>query len=152
MVLCWVNPVCVFVYFWSHSVQGSSSFVGTRVVVVMDPTTAEINAMVGAANPLKALVGFEGETDGLWDVMSQDLGGIVLVRDVIYIAQADWDEAVASGRVTLDDEKKDVDGNVIAVATKRKLNPKEKAMFGIVRRWARMMVGLDERGDGRRPS
>ena len=91
-------------------------------------------------------------TDGLWDVMSQDLGGIVLVRDVIYIAQADWDEAVASARVTLDDEKKDVDGNVIAVATKRKLNPKEKAMFGIVRRWARMMVGLDERVDGRRLS
>ena len=71
--------------------------------------------------------------------MSQDSGGIGLVRDIIYIAQADWDETVASARVKLDDEKKDADGNVIAEATK----PKEKAMFGMVRRWATMMVGLD---------
>ena len=99
---------------------------------------------MGAANPLKALVDFAGVPDGLWDVMSQDLGVIGLVRGIIYIAQADWDETVASARVKLDDEKKDADGNVISKATKRKLNPKEKAMFGMVRRWARMMVGLDE--------
>ena len=80
------------------------------------------------------------------------LGGIERVRDFICIAQADWEEAVASARVTLDDEKKDVDGNVVEEATKRKLNPNEKAVFGMVQRWARLMVGLDwnEASDGGR--
>ena len=108
----------------------------------MDLTSAEINAMVGAADPLKAFVVFLGVSEGLSNVMSQDLGGIERVRDIIYISEADWDETVASARVKLDDEK-DADGNVIAEATKRKLNPKEKAMFGMAWRWARMMVGLD---------
>jgi hypothetical protein len=113
----------------------------------MDPTMEELQAVGADALPLKALQNYIGIKDELKEVFFDELGGIDMVRELVYIPIEDWSQAVAATEIKTD-AVEESEGVEAVPAKSRHLKPKEKGQVGMLRRFARLLVGLpgDEGG------
>ena len=116
----------------------------------MDPSAAELEQIGSAPNPLVALLEFVGMTDAVKEAMWEELGEVEKVRELVYIPKEDWDEAVAAARIPRAGGGGEGQPGQENAAEPRKLKPRDKAQVGMLRRYARLLVGLagDETGGG----
>ena len=95
----------------------------------VDPTTQEL----GAINNVADILSWLGAPEALGQAISTAMGGEPRPRDIVYIGQADWDEACSEMRIPV--PRDDQTGT-------RPLKPLEKGHLSMVRRIARLRLDL----------
>ena len=113
----------------------------------MDPTMEELEVMGTDSLPLKALQNYIGIKDEFKEAFFEELGGIDKVRELVYIPIEDWNKAVGATEIKTD-AVEESEGFDAVPARARHPTPKEKGQVGMLRRFARLPVGLpgDEGG------
>jgi len=116
----------------------------------MDPSTEEMNALVTASNPMLALRAYVGIADNVFDAFVEQLGGLDKVREIIFIPVVDWEEALVAAEVEVRPAVVASEGVEAQVAQVRRFKAREKGQVGMMRRYARLMLGLkgDEGAQG----
>ena len=117
-----------------------------RCAAAMDPSAAELLDIAQAEHPLGALLNFVGMQDDVKAAVWHELGGAEKIREIVFVPLADWEASVASAKVPIGEGTDGDDGGRPA---HRGLKPREKAQVGMLRRYARLLVGLPgDEGEG----
>ena len=115
----------------------------------MDPSAEEFQAICTAPHPLQALLDFIGMSGDVRDVLFEALGGIQMMRELVFIKRAIWDAAVDAALLTVSPEIPATEGSEAVPAVRRNFKPKEMAQVEMLRRYTRLLAGLPRsEGDG----
>jgi len=108
----------------------------------MDPSAAEVAGLVAGADPLQALFDFVGIGDALKDAVYAQTGAIEKVRELVFIDGADWDDAMANAVLVEVAAKAATDEDEAVNEKTRGLRAREKGQIRMLRRYARLLLGL----------
>ena len=108
----------------------------------MDPSQGELAAMVAAANPLNALVNFVGLSSALVTTLREELGDFQRLRELVAMPLSDWTKGLEAAQMVTKEAVPAEGDRAEEPAVRRTLNALEKGQAGLLRRYARLLVGL----------
>ena len=114
----------------------------------MDPSAEEFNAICTAAAPLQAMLDFIGMSAEVRDALFGALGGIQMMRELVFISLADWQAAVDTAQLTVTPGTAATEEMEEVPAVLRTFSGKEKAQARMLRRYTRLLAGLPGSEDG----
>ena len=115
----------------------------------MDPTTEEFKKIAEAEYPLQALLDFIGMSADVRDAFFSMLGGISMMRELVFIPPEDWAGAAASTWLIVTPGVPATESTEEVLPVTRGLSAREKAQVGMLRRYTRLLAGLPgDEGDG----
>ena len=117
----------------------------------MDPSAEEFNAICTAAAPLQAMLDFIGMSAEVRDALFGALGGIQMMRELVFISLAVRQAAVDTAQLTVTQAIAAAEDTEEVPAVLRAFSGKEKAQVRMLRRYARLLAGLPGREDDRGP-